>query len=135
NRNPDSCKIEYTDIRGGISMKLGVFAVLFSEKPLEDMLDHVKDSGLQAVEIGTGGNPGNAHCDLDELLNSEEKRKSYLEKFHSRGLSISAFSCHSNPVSPDKTEAETSHDTFKKTVQLAEMMDVPVVNTFSGTPG
>jgi len=36
-------------------VKLGVFAVLFSQKPFEEMLDHIQAAGLQAVEIGTGG--------------------------------------------------------------------------------
>ncbi|ADU28770.1 sugar phosphate isomerase/epimerase family protein [Evansella cellulosilytica] len=116
-------------------MKLGVFTVLFAEKSFEDMLDHVKASGLKAVEIGTGGYPGNSHCNVDELLESEEKRKQYLEKVHSRGLEISAFSCHGNPISPDKAFAKESHESFLKTVKLAQMLDVPVVNTFSGTPG
>lgn len=116
-------------------MKLGVFTVLFAGKTFEEMLDHVKDSGLQAVEIGTGGNPGNDFCPLDELLESEDKRKAYLEKVHARGLTISAFSCHDNPISPDKEHAKEAHETFVKTVKLASLMDVPVVNTFSGTPG
>lgn len=116
-------------------MKLGVFTVLFSEKNLDEMLDYVQASGLEAVEIGTGGNPGDAHCNLDELLESEDKRKAYLDKIHSRGLTISAFSCHDNPVSPDKQVADNAHETFVKTVKLAELMDVPVVNTFSGSPG
>lgn len=116
-------------------MKLGVFTVLFSDKSFEDMLDYVKDSGLEAVEIGTGGNPGDAHCPLDELLESEEKRNKYLAAITSRDLTISAFSCHANPISPDPEYAKESHETFVKTVQLAEMMDVPVVNCFSGTAG
>ncbi|RDW15617.1 sugar phosphate isomerase/epimerase family protein [Oceanobacillus chungangensis] len=116
-------------------MKLGVFTVLFSGKPLEEMLDYVKDAGLQAVEIGTGGNPGTAHCNVDELLDNEDKRKAFIETIQSRGLTISAFSCHDNPISPDKAHAEKSHDTFIKTVRLAELLNVPVVNTFSGVPG
>lgn len=116
-------------------MKLGVFSVLFSEKSFDELLDHVEDAGLEAVEIGTGGHPGNAHCNVDELLASEAKRKEYLDKVHSRGLTISAFSCHGNPISPDKKFAAESHEAFIKTVRLAELMDVPVVNTFSGTPG
>ena len=116
-------------------MKLGVFAVLFAEKSLDEMLDHVKDAGLQAVELGTGGNPGDAHVNLDALLESEEKRKVFLDKVHSRGLTISAFSCHDNPITPNKAHAEEAHETFTKSVKLAEMLDVPVVNTFSGTPG
>ncbi|AOV08641.1 sugar phosphate isomerase/epimerase family protein [Sporosarcina ureilytica] len=116
-------------------MKLGVFTVLFSDKPFEEMLDYVQQAGIQAVEIGTGGYPGNAHCNVDELLASADKRKAYLEQVHSRGLTISAFSCHANPVSPNEAVAKEAHDTFVKTVKLAELMDVPVVNTFSGTPG
>lgn len=116
-------------------MKLGVFTVLFAGKTFEEMLDYVKESGLDAVEIGTGGNPGNDFCDLDELLASEQKRRDYLEKVQERGLTISAFSCHDNPISPNKTEAKLAHETFVKTVKLASLMGVPVVNTFSGTPG
>lgn len=116
-------------------MKLGVFTVLFADKSFEEMLDYVKEAGVKAVEIGTGGYPGNNHCPLDELLESEAKREAYLEAVHSRGLTISAFSCHGNPLSPDKAFADKCHDTFVKTIQLAELLEVPVVNTFSGTPG
>lgn len=116
-------------------MKLGVFTVLFADKSFEDMLDTVKAAGLNAVEIGTGGYPGNAHCNLDELLESEEKRKTYLEAVESRGLTISAFSCHNNPVSPVEEICKEAQDTLRKTILLAELMNVPVVNTFSGAPG
>ncbi|MED3624737.1 sugar phosphate isomerase/epimerase family protein [Neobacillus thermocopriae] len=116
-------------------MKLGVFTVLFSEKSFEEMLDYVQAAGLKAVEIGTGCYPGNAHCPLDELLESEEKRNEYLEKVHSHGLTISAFSCHGNPLSPDEQFAKESHETLTKTIQLAGLMNVPVVNAFSGIPG
>jgi len=116
-------------------MKLGVFAVLFSQKPFEGMLDYVQAAGLEAVEIGTGGYPGDAHCNVDELLANEDKRKEYLDKLHSRGLTISAFSCHDNPVSPNKQVAQNANETLVKTIKLAQLLDVPVVNTFSGTPG
>ncbi|PYZ91699.1 xylose isomerase [Salipaludibacillus keqinensis] len=116
-------------------MKLGVFTVLFSEKTFEEMLDHVKEAGLKAVEIGTGGYPGNAHCDMDSLLESEEKRQAYLEKVSSRGLEISAFSCHGNPISPDTQFANESDEALMKTIELAGKMGVQVVNCFSGTAG
>ncbi|UTR13203.1 sugar phosphate isomerase/epimerase [Salipaludibacillus sp. LMS25] len=116
-------------------MKLGVFTVLFSQNNFEDMLDSVQKSGVQAVEIGTGCYPGNAHCQLDELLDSEELRKDYLEKVASRGIQISAFSCHGNPISPEKSFAKESHETLLKTIKLANLMNVPVVNCFSGTAG
>ena len=116
-------------------MKVGVFTVLFSDMKLDDMLDYVQKVGVQAVEIGTGGHPGNAHCNVDKLLEDEDYRKEYLDKIHSRGLMISAFSCHDNPISPNKEHAKKSHDTLVKTIRLAQMLQVPVVNTFSGIPG
>ncbi|WP_433748385.1 sugar phosphate isomerase/epimerase family protein [Falsibacillus pallidus] len=116
-------------------MKLGVFTVLFADRSFTDMLDYVKNAGLNAVEIGTGGYPGNAHCPLDELLENEESRKEYLQEVKSRDLTISAFSCHGNPLSPDESFAKESQETLRKTILLAEMLDVPVVNCFSGTAG
>ncbi|OZU88016.1 xylose isomerase [Virgibacillus indicus] len=116
-------------------MKLGVFTVLFAKKTFEDMLDIVKDSGLESVEIRTRRDIDNPHCNLDELLENEDKRKEYMEEINARGLTISALSCHGNPLAPNKKVAEHVHDTFIKTVKLAQLLDVPVVNTFSGTPG
>lgn len=116
-------------------MKLGVFTVLFAEKSFEEMLDTVKEAGLHAVEIGTGCYPGNSHCDLDGLLESEEARNLYLQQVESRGLTISAFSCHGNPISPEEGFAKTSHETLLKTIKLASLLNVPVVNCFSGTAG
>ncbi|PXW91072.1 sugar phosphate isomerase/epimerase [Streptohalobacillus salinus] len=116
-------------------MKLGVFTVLFADKDLDAMLDTVKDAGLDAVEIGTGGYPGDHHLKLDQLLASEDARAAFLEKVTSRGLSISALSCHGNPISPDAAFRKDSDETLRKTIRLANLLGVPVVNTFSGTPG
>jgi len=116
-------------------MKLGVFTVLFADQSFEEMLDKVAHSGLKAVEIGTGCYPGNAHCPLNDLLESEQLRREYIEKVEKRGLTISAFSCHGNPLSPDKEFAKESHDVLAKTIKLASLLSVPVVNCFSGTSG
>jgi len=116
-------------------MKLGVFSVLFSDKKLDDMLDLVTAKGIEAVELGTGGFPGDAHCKVDELLWDETKQKEFLDKITRRGLTISALSCHSNPLHPQKQISDKADALFNKTVQLACKLGVPVVNTFSGCPG
>lgn len=121
--------------RRDFSMKLGVFTVLFSEMGLEDMLDYVQAKGIEAVELGTGGHPGNAHCKVDDLLGKKEEQKKFLEEFSKRGIIISALSCHGNPLHPQKEIAEEADEIFVKTVQLASELGVPVVNTFSGCPG
>lgn len=116
-------------------MKLGVFTVLFAQRSFEEMLDYVASKGLGAVEIGTGGYPGNAHCNPAELLADERKLKAFKKAVESRGLIISALSCHGNPIHPQKQIAKEFHDTFVQTVELAQRLEVPVVNTFSGCPG
>lgn len=116
-------------------MKLGVFMVLLSGRKLEDALDYVVSKGLKAVEIGTGGFPGNAHCNPAELLADEAKLKNFKHAVESRGLIISALSCHGNPLHPQKHIAKEYHDVFVQTVELAQKLEVPVVNTFSGCPG
>ncbi|MEW6228207.1 MAG: sugar phosphate isomerase/epimerase [Bacillota bacterium] len=116
-------------------MKLGVFTVLFKELPLEKALDKVIEYGLEAVEIGTGNYPGNAHCNPDELLEDEAKRQRFIREISNHGLTISAFSCHGNPLHPDREFAKSSHDTWRKTVLLAERVGVETVCVFSGCPG
>src|SRR4051794_9599395 len=51
------------------------------------------------------------------------------------GLAISALSCHGNPIHPVRETAKAFDETFRKTVRLAEQMEVKVVVTFSGCPG
>ncbi|WMT42579.1 sugar phosphate isomerase/epimerase [Paenibacillus sp. D2_2] len=116
-------------------MKLGVFMVLFGDRSFEEALDMAASQGLKAVEIGTGGNPGNAHCNPELLLENKTAREQFKKAVESRGLMISALSCHGNPLHPQKALAQKDHDDFVKTVQLAELLEVPVVNTFSGCPG
>lgn len=116
-------------------MKLGVFTPLYNNLTFEEMIEEVAAKGLDMVEIGTGGSPGNAHCDIDALLASETERDNYLKKLSDKGLTISAFSCHHNPISPNKAEAREGDELLRKTIRLASLMNVPVVNCFSGVSG
>ncbi|WP_342564980.1 sugar phosphate isomerase/epimerase [Paenibacillus sp. FSL R7-0345] len=116
-------------------MKLGVFSVLLQQLPLEEALDIIASKGLDAVELGTGGYPGNHHCKPDELLADAGKLKAFKQQFESRGLSISALSCHGNPLHPQKAVARQYHEEFMETLELAERLEVPVVVGFSGCPG
>lgn len=116
-------------------MKLGIFAVLFGEMSLEETLDYIKKSGLETVELGTGNYPGNKHCNPAELLADEDKIKRFKEAIEKRGLEISGFSCHGNPLHPNKTIATNHQNVQHQTILLAEKLGVPRVITFSGCPG
>lgn len=116
-------------------MKLGVFAVLFGDRPLEEALDIIADAGLEAVEIGTGGYPGATHCDPVELLENESKLEKFKQAIEERNLTISALSCHGNPLHPDQDISQKHHQQFQDTVRLASKLGVETVVTFSGCPG
>jgi sugar phosphate isomerase/epimerase len=116
-------------------MKIGVFTVLFSQRPLEETLDYVKAAGCEAVEIGVGGYPGAAHADAAAMVEDAGKRKQLLDAVTSRGLEISALSCHGNPLHP-KAEIAQAHDRdYRNAVKLAQQLGVDTVITFSGCPG
>jgi sugar phosphate isomerase/epimerase len=116
-------------------MKLGVFTVLFQDRPLEAVLDHVAEMGLQAVELGTGAWPGDAHCKPADLLGDSRRARAFRTAVESRGLTISGLSCHGNPLHPDKGIATGYDRVYRDTVRLASELEVPVVNLFSGCPG
>jgi sugar phosphate isomerase/epimerase len=116
-------------------MKLGVLTVLYQELPLEEALDRVAGMGVDAVELGTGNYPGNSHCDPDRLLEDDAALRGLQDAIESRGLVISALSQHGNPLHPDEDFARGAHETWQKTVRLAEKLGVGVVNAFSGCPG
>ena len=116
-------------------MKLGVFTVLFGDRPLEGALDRAVEAGLDCVEIGTGNYPGDRHCRPAELLADDARLRAFREAVTSRGLEISALSCHGNPLHPQPEIARGYHDTFVQTVLLAERLEVDRINLFSGCPG
>lgn len=116
-------------------MKIGVFTVLMSDQPFEQVLDFLQEQGVESVELGTGNYPGNAHCDPDVMLENDKARKDLMKSVEKRGMTISALSCHGNPLHPNKQFAQEHHETFRKTILLAEKMGLDTVIQFSGCPG
>ena len=116
-------------------MKIGVVTALYNNLSLDDMLAKAKSFGLDYVEIGTGGYPGDSHCDMAKLLESKDARKEFMAKISDAGLKISAFSCHCNPVHPNKAVADAAKKLQDDTIKLASELEVGVINTFSGCPG
>lgn len=116
-------------------MKIGVFTVLYRHLPLEAALDRIAAQGVEAVEISTGNYAGTDHCDAQALLADDGARRRFKDAVESRGLVISGFSQHGNPLHPQEEVARGMHETWRATVQLAELLEVPVVLAFSGCPG
>ncbi len=115
-------------------MRIGVFTALWGNQPLEQALDNAVEAGVSAVEIGAGGYPGQPHCPVDELLESQAKRDEWLGKVEERGLMVSALSIHNNPLHPDPQVAKEADETYRKAVKLASLLELPNINTFPGLP-
>jgi sugar phosphate isomerase/epimerase len=115
-------------------MKVGVFTPLLSQFPLDKVFEKLKKLNIDMVELGTGNYPGDPHCKLS-MLDNENELNEFKKKLGDNGFSISALSCHGNPLHPDAAIAKAYQETSKKTVRLAEKLGVPVVIDFSGCPG
>jgi sugar phosphate isomerase/epimerase len=117
-------------------MKLGLFTPVFGTLTLDGLISELATyPAIQCIELGTGGWPGSSHIDVQGLLGSPASVSEFRLRLRDSGLSISAFSCHGNPVHPDAAIADRDDATYRDTVRLAELLEVPVVVTFSGCPG
>lgn len=116
-------------------MKLGVFTTLLSNLSLEESLKYFKSLGIEAVEIGAGGYPGNAHANPEILLGDAKELDTFKGLIKDYDVEISALSCHGNPVHPDKATAKYFDDAIRNTILLAEKLGIHQINTFSGCPG
>lgn len=115
-------------------MKVGLFTALLAKLSLDDVIKKIKPLGIRTVELGTGNYPGDPHLKL-EWLSSTAKLKEFKQKLDDQGIAISALSCHGNPLHPNRNFAETSQETSRKTILMAEKLGVTRVIDFSGCPG
>ena len=117
-------------------MKLGLFTPVFGKLGVKDMLAKVRSfETITAVELGTGAWPGSDHVDVAGLLESTDRAREFRQMITDAGLTISALSCHGDPLHPDPSRSTKDDEVFRNTVTLAERLEVPVVVTFSGCPG
>lgn len=116
-------------------MKIGVFTVPLYGLPLKEALAYLARIGVQAAEVGTGGFPGNTHCNARALLRDDAKRRQFQSLFEQAGVELSALSCHGNPVHPNREIAAKAQEELMDTLHLAEKLGVKKVITFSGCPG
>ncbi|MGI6578306.1 MAG: sugar phosphate isomerase/epimerase family protein [Eubacteriales bacterium] len=114
-------------------MKLGVLTVPLYGMSLEESLEYLSGLGVQTVELGAGGFPGNTHT--LPYINGEkpiEELKELLQKYN---LEISAISAHGNAIHPNKEVAAKFQADFETAVLFAEKLGIDTVITFSGCPG
>ncbi len=115
-------------------MRVGVFTALLAQLSLDQVLEKIKSLNVNTVELGTGNYPGDPHCKLS-MLEDEKALTEFKKKLDDHGFTISALSCHGEPLHPNEAIAKANQEVQRKTVLLAEKLGVPVVIDFSGCPG
>src|SRR5579884_2263946 len=115
-------------------MKVGVFTALLSQFPLDRVIEKLKKLDIETVELGTGNYPGGPHCPVS-MLKDDKQLREFRKKMDDNGFTISALSCHGNPLHPNQETAKAFIETSRNTILLAEKLGVSVVVDFSGCPG
>jgi sugar phosphate isomerase/epimerase len=115
-------------------MRVGVFTPLLSQFPLDKVFEKLKTLNIATVELGTGNYPGDPHCKL-AMLDNQTELDDFKKQLDDHGFTISALSCHGNPLHPDPAIARGFQETSRNTILLAERLGVSVVVDFSGCPG
>ncbi len=116
-------------------MKLGVMNPAVASMPFEKAMKYLSSLGIDCVELGAGGYPGDAHIKANELIGHPENVEKIKNILMENNLEISAISCHGNPLHPNKEIAEKFHNEFKNAILVAELLKVDTIIGFSGCPG
>lgn len=114
-------------------MKLSYVTDSLGHLSFEEMLDFVAELGIEYVEMTTGGWSTAPHLNLDELLESDGKRFSFLKELEKRNIKLCALNCSGNPLDPGELGQEHKRVT-EKTMELAKLLDVKKIIMMSGLP-
>ncbi len=124
-------------------MHIGVLTVPLSEQPLDETLDYLAGIGVETVELGCGGNPGDEHLDRERHLRDADARDELRDLLDDHGMAISALATHNNPLHPNEgppeggnslTSGRESDRELREAIELADTLDVGTVTCFSGLP-
>lgn len=116
-------------------MQIGLFTDGLADMEFLEALDWVAARGIEAVEIGTGGFSNTPHCQLSELVSSQQARDAFMEAITSRNLALSALNCNGNPLDPNENRGAKTQQELRQTIEVANQLGIDTVVTMSGCPG
>ncbi|MFC6718339.1 sugar phosphate isomerase/epimerase family protein [Natrialbaceae archaeon GCM10025810] len=116
-------------------MEIGVHTSPLANESLENALSYLADVGVDAIEPGVGGYPGQDHLDREAYLDDEDARAELRDLLTEYGMEISALATHNNPLHPDEERATHDDAELREAIRLAGQLEVDAVTCFSGLPG
>ena len=109
-------------------MRVGMLTAPFGGDSLEKVADFAKEAGISALEVAAG--PGSKLLDPAEF--NPAQADAIKQMIADRGLEISSLAYYADMAKP-QTSAETQAH-FRKTVDAAAALGVPVVCALAGWP-
>lgn len=115
-------------------MHIGVYTAILHDRDIDSALDVIKSLGLNGAEINSGGFLPPVHLPISDIMNSDDKRDEYMDKFKSRGIKLTALNCNGNPLSPNRAVGARQAQDVIDAVKIANRLGVDRVITMSGLP-
>lgn len=115
-------------------MKMSLVTDCLGELSFEEMTDTASSLGYELLEFATGNWSKAPHLNLDELLESSDKRTYFLDTLKKKNLSIEVLNCSGNQLAPNE-DGKKSQEVVEKTFKLAELLGIKTVVMMSGLPG
>ena len=115
-------------------MDIGVLTVPLGGESTEDAFAYLDEIGVDAVELGVGGWPGEDHLDRTDYLDDDRAQAELDELLAAYDLRISALATHNNPLHPDEDRADGADRELREAIELADQLGVGTVTCFSGVP-
>jgi sugar phosphate isomerase/epimerase len=118
-------------------MKLGFVSAILPELSLEEVMQFAAGSGFATVELmcwpkgkAERRYAGVTHIDVAGLSKDEAARIKQIVA--AAGLTISGLGYYPNPLAPVEEEAHLYAGHIKQVIKAANLLGVPVMNTFVG---
>ena len=115
-------------------MDIGVLTVPLADQSKEDAFEYLASIGVDAVELGCGGFPGDDHLPRGEVLDDSDAQDDLQATLDEYDMDVSALATHNNPLHPDDERASEADTELREAVELADQLDVDAVTCFSGLP-
>jgi sugar phosphate isomerase/epimerase len=119
-------------------MRLGLLTAPFPTTPLATVAEWSAANGFESLEVAcwppAGGEArryaGTSHIDVENLTRAQAGDA--VDMITGHGLAISGLGYYPNPLHPDPAHRAMVIGHLKQVIVAAELMDVPLVNTFMG---
>ncbi|WP_254862771.1 sugar phosphate isomerase/epimerase family protein [Halovivax gelatinilyticus] len=116
-------------------MELGVHTKPLYDRSFEEALAFLSSRGVDAVEPGVGGFPGDDHLPRDRYVDDESAQDELRAMLDEHDMSMSGLAIHNNPLHPNEGRASAAKAEIREAIRLASQLDVSVITCFSGLPG